>query len=184
MMMRKFFLFSTAAASVLTACPSWAAQPVQAGLWQYDVQIKSQSGQVEAGLAQAKEKLAAMPTKERKAIEKIMAEKGVSLDGSGTIMKICIKEQDAQRGAVPIQKGNCTHKILSSNAATSKVEFTCQTEPSVQGTGDVTVLSPTSFKATAVAQTQVNGQPERLNLTQDGKWLSADCAGIPAANAP
>jgi hypothetical protein len=175
-------------ASILTlfipAASHAAPAPVKPGLWEYQVQIKSQSGQVEAGLAIARDKLAALPAQERKKVEKVMAEKGVSLSASGTVMKICLSAQDAANGAIPIQKGNCIQSTVSSAGNLTQVSFNCRSEPSVIGTGEITILSPTRFEAQAEAQTQVGGKPETLNLRQEGKWLGTDCAGIPAAYAP
>jgi hypothetical protein len=155
---------------------------VNAGLWQYNTQIKSQSGQVEMALAQARKKLADLPDSERKSIEKIMAEKGVNLEANGTTLKVCLSAQDAAAGVIPLQKGDCNQKTQSTQGNRSKVAFSCKTDPAVNGTGDIDILSPTTFTSQAVIETQVNGKSERLNVTQEGKWLSAECGAIAAAN--
>jgi hypothetical protein len=180
------FCVTAAAFLCLTTNQAMAAPAsVQAGLWQYNQSIKSQSGELEKAMAKAQEKLASLPAEERKSIEKAMADKGISLQSNGLLIKICISAEDAARGAVPIQKGNCTQKTVSSEGNITKVSFSCKAEPPVNGAGDITVLSPTSFKAQATADTkQMDGKPERLNITQEGKWLGADCAGTASAYAP
>jgi hypothetical protein len=178
----------TVAAVLSLTSPQAKAAPasVQAGLWQYNQNIKSQSGEFEKGMAKAQRNLASLPAEERKSIEKTMTDKGISLQANGSVLiKICINAEDAARGAIPIQKGNCTQKTVSNEGNITKVSFSCKAESPANGAGDITVLSPTSFKAQATADTtQMDGKPERLHITQEGKWLSADCAGIPSAYAP
>jgi len=155
--------------------------PVQPGLWQYKVKVTSQSGQVEAALSQAQAQLARLPAEQRAAIERMMASRGVSLDtGNTTAVKVCLSKEDAERGSIPInlQKGNCTQQPLSTEGSTTKVSFSCQGEPPVSGTGEVTVVSPTSVTSKAQVDTTVKGLPERLDLAQEGTWLAADCGGI------
>lgn len=154
--------------------------PVQPGLWKYTVKVKSQSGQIENAITQAQAQLAKLPPEQRAAVEKMMAARGVSMDAGTTSVKICLTKEDAERGSVPLnlQKGNCTQQWLSSEGNTAKVSFSCQTEPPASGTGEITVLSPTSVTSRAVVDTVVAGQPEQLNLAQQGTWLAEDCGGI------
>lgn len=172
----------TAVAAVLLTAPAAQAQlqTLQPGLWQYDVKLKSQSGQVEKALSEAQQRLAQLPPEQRKAVEKMMAEKGVNLDAGGTTLKSCLSAQDAQQNRIPLnlQKENCSQTQTATGGGTLKVAFSCQSDPPVQGTGEITVLSPTAITGKAQVDTLVDGKADRLHLNQQGRWLSSDCGQI------
>ena len=151
---------------------------MQPGLWQLVGSLKSQSGTLEKAIKEAQARLAGLPPEQRKAIEQMLAAKGVGLADSGTILKVCITPEAAERGYVPLQSGDCPQQVVSQEGNTLRVSFTCRTEPPSSGRGEISFLSPTSNKAKATIDTVVNGKPEQLQLTQDGSWLGADCGGI------
>jgi hypothetical protein len=185
LMKKKVAAATLAAVCGLAASSASLAQiegpPVQPGLWQYKVKLTSQSGQIESALSRAQAQLAKLPPEQRQAIERMMAAKGVSMDAANnTAIKVCLTKEDAERGSIPInlQKGNCTQQKVSSEGNTTKVSFSCESDPPVSGTGEFTVLSPTSVTSKALVDTVVKGQPEKLDLAQEGTWLAADCGGI------
>jgi hypothetical protein len=184
--MKNHFRTAALATAGLALCAASHAQgtpPVEPGLWQYTVKIRSQSGQIEGALSRAQAELAKLPPDQRRAIEQMMASRGVSLgaDGNTTQVKACLTKEQAERGTVPVsvQRGQCTQKLISSDGSTSKMAFTCQTDPPSSGVGEVTFISRTAVSAKVAVDTVVEGKPERLNLSQEGKWLEAGCGGIP-----
>src|SRR5690606_40136712 len=65
------FLVSTAALALLAglAAPVGAQQKMRPGLWAHSATVKSQSGQMEAALAQAQQSLASLSPAQRKQME-------------------------------------------------------------------------------------------------------------------
>lgn len=148
------------------------------GLWELAGTVKSQSGTVEKAMAEAQAQIAKLPPEQRKQIEQMMAERGVGIGQGGTTVRICLTAADLARGNVPVQSGDCTQDVVSQSGDTTKVRFSCRAEPPVSGTGEVQVLSPTTMRSMAVVNTTVNGQPERLDTTQNGRWLADDCGAL------
>ncbi len=179
------FCLTTTMVSFTASQANAAPAAVQAGLWQYNESIKTPSGAFEKAMLKAREDLASLPAEQRKLVEKDMADNGIDLKTDGMLRKICINAEDAAHGSIPVGQGNCTQKTVSRQGSTSKVSFSCKDSTEANGTADLTVLSPTHFKAQVTVNTkQSDGKPERLNITQEGKWLSADCAGIRPAYTP
>ncbi|MEY4563713.1 MAG: hypothetical protein RLZZ618_2990 [Pseudomonadota bacterium] len=152
--------------------------PMKPGLWQLSSTLKTQSGQLESAMRQAQEQIAKLPPDQRKAVEKMMAERGVAVSAQGTVLKVCITPEAAQRGLVPVQPGDCDQKVLTQTPTTLSVSFICRGEPAASGTGEITFLSPTTNRAKATVDTVVAGKAERVDVSQDGQWLAADCGSI------
>ncbi|MET0350368.1 MAG: DUF3617 domain-containing protein [Rhizobacter sp.] len=155
-----------------------AQTQLKPGLWEQVGTVKSQSGQVEKAMAEAQAQIAKLPPEQRRQIEQMMAERGVGIGNGATTVRLCLTAADVAQGNIPVQSGDCTQKVLSRDGGTTKVAFTCQTDPPVSGEGEVRVISPTSNLMTATVLTQINGQPEKLDTTQKGTWLGDDCGSI------
>lgn len=152
--------------------------PLKPGLWELAGKVKSQSGTVEKAMAEAQAQLAKLPPEQRRQIEQMMAERGVGIGQGGTTVRLCLSAADLADGNVPVQSGDCTQTVTSRSGNTTKVSFSCRADPPVQGTGEVQIDSPTAMRSTAVVDTVVNGQPERLDTSQVGRWLADDCGNI------
>jgi hypothetical protein len=151
---------------------------IQPGLWELAITLKSQNGQVEAAMKQVQQQLANMPPAQRKRYEEILAAKGVTLGDKVSTIKACITPEDAQRGEVPQQAGDCTQQVLDRTSTTLKVKFTCATQPPASGEGLVTFQSPTHYTSQAVVNTVVAGQTQQVTVDQVGQWLAADCGAV------
>lgn len=46
------------------------------------------------------------------------------------------------------------------------------------GEGEVVLLNPKAYTGKATINTEVEGKPERMDISQAGKWLSDDCGNI------
>ncbi len=181
-MKARFSAFATAGAVALAALPS--AVPAQSqvalkpGLWEHSATLKSQSGQIEKAMAEAEARIAQLPMEQRRQIEAMMKQRGVSIGNGATTVRVCLTAQDIDRGNIPVQSGDCTQKVLSRDDNTLKVSFSCQTTPPSSGVGEVRLLSPTTTLATATVDTLVNDKPERIDTTQKGTWLGDDCGDV------
>ena len=180
----RFFL-STAvlALSAGVLAPAHAQQKMRPGLWENTISMKSQSGQIEAAMAQAQKAMASMPPAQRKQMEQMMAAQGLNISSGpqGHSIKACITPEQAALDSFPQQDG-CTQKLQRVDASTLKVSFSCkggQGAPATSGEGTVHFQSPTAYTGQfKIKTTGANGKPEQIDMAQTGKWLSGDCGAV------
>lgn len=168
-------------------CASALAQnpKLRPGLWEMQSTMKTGSGQMEAAMAQMQEQLAAMPPAQREQMQKMMEQRGMSLPKAGGPMtlKVCMTQKDIDAEHLPMRDG-CTQKITRTGPGTMKMNFQCpggQGEPPSSGEGTVTLESPTAFRGQYRMNTTSDGRAEQIDMTQQGRWLSADCGQIKPA---
>lgn len=185
------FFISAAVLALSTAvmAPASAQEKMRPGLWEHSVKMKTQSGQMEAALAQAQQAMASMPPAQRKQMEQMMAAQGLGL-GSGpqgqTTLKVCITPEQAAVDQIPQQEG-CTQKIQRLDASTMKVTFSCKGESGeapTSGEGTVKFDGPTAYSGNFKIKTSQGGKPEQIDMAQTGRWLSSDCGAIKPASMP
>ncbi len=187
----RFFVF-TAAALALSAgalAPASAQQPMQKmrpGLWENSISMQSQSGQMEAAMAQAQKALASLPPAQRKQMEQMMASQGVRIHAGpqGHSVKVCITPEQAAMDHLP-QRDGCTQNLQRLDANTMQVSFSCkggQGEPPTSGEGTVQFQSPTAYTGQfKIKTTGLTGKPEQIDMAQQGQWLSGECGAIKPA---
>ena len=183
------FFISTAVLALSTAAlaPASAQEKMRPGLWEHSVKMKTQSGQMEAAMAQAQQAMANMPPAQRKQMEQMMAAQGLNISSGPqgqTTVKVCITPEQAAIDHIPQQEG-CTQKVQRVDASTMKVTFSCkggQGEDPTSGEGTVKFEGPTAYSGNFKIKTSANGKPEQIDMAQQGRWLSNDCGTIkPAA---
>lgn len=163
----------------LTAITAGAQTPtMKPGLWEHSFTMKSQSGQMEQGMAELQKQLAAMPPEKRKQMEQMMAQSGVAMGAKVNMVKVCITPEDAARMEVPKYNDQCKQEVTQRSASTLKFKFTCTGQPPTSGEGEVTFNGPTAYTSKSVVNTRVDGKPERMTMDQAGKWLAADCGAV------
>jgi len=153
-----------------------AAPKFRPGLWEHGYTMKSQSGQMEAAMKEMQASLAKMPPEQRKMMQDMMAKQGVGMGAGGNTVKVCLTKEEAERDMPPQQEG-CDQKVKRSGN-TWQVSFQCKGPPPSSGEGQMTLISPTAYTGNFTTVTQVEGKPERVQMSQTGKWLSADCGAI------
>ena len=185
-------LACAAAALALSATgltPASAQQPMQKmrpGLWEHSVSMKSQSGEMEAAMAQAQKSLAAMPPAQRKQMQDMMAAQGlgITLGDKGHSIKVCVTPEQAAMDSFPQQDG-CTQKVQRVDASTLKVSFSCKGDadsPATSGDGTVTLQGPKAYTGQFKIKTMgANGKPDQIDMGQSGKWLSDACGATQPA---
>ncbi len=175
------FRLVLAVAPLTFACFSASAQTVNPGLWEHSFKMQTQSGQMEAAMAQMQQQLAAMPPDQKKMMEQMMAAQGVGVGPKGQSVKVCITPEMAAKQDMPQQDGDCKQEILQRSAKSMKFKFSCKAEngrPPTTGEGEVNFISPNAYTSKSVINTFLNGKPERMNMDMAGKWLSGDCGNI------
>ena len=178
-MQKSRFTVASAALALLASVAggAQAQQKMRPGLWEHHISMKSQSGQMEAAMAEMQKSLASMPPEQRKQMEQMLAQQGVSLGPTGQTVKVCVTKEQAETDHLPQQEG-CTQNVQRINASTMKVSFSCKGgpgEPPSSGEGTVTMQGPTAYSGQFRLTTHHQGKPERIDMTQSGKWLSERC---------
>jgi len=168
------------AASLPAQAQTAASPKIEPGLWEINIALKSQSGRAEAAMKQAQAAISMLPPDQRKAVEEMMKAQNVRLGDKSSTVQACISKEDAERGEIPQQAGDCTQQVLERSSTSMKVKFACTTNPPANGEAVVTFQSATAYTSRAVVDTVVVGQPERVNVDQAGRWLGADCGNVKA----
>jgi len=166
--------------------PASAQQKMRPGLWEHSVSMKSQSGQMEAAMAEMQKSLASMPPEQRKQMEQMMAQQGVGMGPKGQTVKVCVSKEQADLDNIPQQEG-CTQKVQRIDASTMKVAFSCKGgpgQPPSSGEGTVTMQGPTAYTGQFKFKTQTQGKPEQIDMAQSGKWLAESCGAIQPMQPP
>jgi len=164
------------------AAPAGAqTHKMRPGLWEHSVTMKSQSGQMEAAMAQAQKSLAAMPPAQRQQMEQMLAQRGIGLGAQGQSVRVCISPEQAELDRLPSQDG-CTQEVRRTGPDTLAMKFSC-TAPKGQaptsGEGTLTFSGPTAYHGQFKMNTaNAQGKPEQIDMAQTGRWLAADCGAI------
>jgi len=155
---------------VLSAQFGFAAE-VKPGLWEMEFDAQGMGPEAQAAMKQ----MESMPPAQRKQMEAMMAQMGVSMGAKAGSVRFCITPEQAKANDVPVQDdGDCKNKVLSRSEKSMKVEFKC---PDTQGTATVNFMSPTQYETKIDATTSEGGQQRKVQQTLKSKWLKASCGG-------
>ena len=178
--------FALAAALLLSAVAAQAqaqTQKMRPGLWEHSVTMKSQSGQMEAAMAQMQKSLASMPPAQRQQMEQMMAQRGIGMGPKGNTVKVCISPEQADLDRIPPQEG-CTQDVRRTGPGSLAMTFSCpgaKGQPPTTGEGTMTFSGPTAYTGQFKVNTVSQGKPEQIDMAQTGQWLAADCGAIKPA---
>ena len=164
----------------LLACAAMPAveQNMKPGLW--EIKQKPQlEGKQQAQMEEAQKQMANLPPDQRKMMEQMMAQRGVSIgmaDGAISI-KVCVSPEQAAKNAPPVSdKGNCKHDVTRSGS-TTQVRFNC-TNPVSEGESEVKVLGSDAYTTKTRITTQRDGKAETMNMSGEGRLLGSDCGTL------
>ncbi len=161
--------------------PALAQTPqLKAGLWEHSMTLKSESGQVEGLLAIAQAQVQNMPAEQRESVERMLAQRGVSLGAKANTVRQCISPEQAERGEIP-QGERCTQEVLQRSSTSMRLKFNCEGPPPTQGEGEFTLTSPTRYRGNARVQTLLGGRTENVTMAVTGTWLAAECGTLKPA---
>jgi len=161
----------------LAALPA-SAQNMKPGLW--EIKQKPQlEGKQQAQMEEAQKQMANLPPEQRKMMEQMMAQRGVSMslaDG-GISIKVCVSPEQAAKNAPPVSdKGNCKHDVTRSGSKT-QMRFSC-TNPVSEGESEITVMGGDAYTTKTRVTTQRNGKMETMNMSGEGRFLGSDCGTL------
>ncbi len=181
-------LRSTLLMAALCAAGAVQAQKAAPGLWEHTMTMKTQSGQMEAAMAQMQQQLSKLTPEQRKQMETMMAGRGgagMSMGpGKPIIVKVCLTPEQAARDEIPQSQGNCQRLSHERSGNTVKFKFSCTGQQPSTGSGEFTFISDKQHQGRMLIETTMRGQPERIETEQAGRWLGADCGDVKPRAAP
>ncbi len=178
------------------------AEPVkldmQAGLWENKIALDGsavdgvQPDQMKLAMDEMKKQLANMPPEQRKQMEAMMAQSGmkmtddgvsfnnnqVTISPAGTNAKICITQEQINRGDLPDDVKGCESVLKQISPTQFKSTHVCSGEYSGTGESEVTFLSPKHYTGKGEMTQMTNGEKRVVKFTMEGKWLANDCGDI------
>lgn len=166
------------ATALLAACLPAAAQSLKPGLWEINNKMGG-NAQMDQAMAQMQKELASMPPEQRKQMEAMMAQRGMSMPGGagkGMTIQSCMTKEMAERNDVPMQDG-CKITKQERSGKTMKMAFACTNPPS-SGDGEFTFVSDQAYTSKMNIKTTVEGKPQTMTMDASGKWLAADCGKL------
>lgn len=177
-------LAAAACAVLLLASGTATAQTptrLKPGLWEHSIQGGgSQGGQIAAAMKDAQKAMATMPPEQRRAMEQMMAQQGVSLDARGQTIRLCLTPEDVARDEIPVARDGCTQKAAR-NGDTWTMTFQCPArdgQAASSGRGTVTLQGASGYSGDFTMDTRVDGKPEQMAMKTQGRWISADCGAV------
>lgn len=156
-----------------------ALSEMKPGLWENSFTIKSESGKVEKAMSDLKSKMASMPAEQRKMMEEMMSKQGLGMNQQANSVKVCISKEQAKNMEIPQgQNQNCTNEIVNRTNNAVKMKFDCKGAKETSGEMEFVLTSPTAYNGKSIIYTKINGKQDRMDMSQNGKWLSSDCGEI------
>ncbi len=160
---------------LLATTPS-LAQRSEPGLWEHQITMQT-GGALSEQMARMQQQMERMPPEQRRMMEQMLAQKGMRVDPATgtTTVQACLSKEDAERQLVPRAEKNCQQQILQRSGSTLRMRFECPGPPPVRGEATYTLEGPRAYRAETQVETEVKGQPSRIQGQLVGRWLSADC---------
>ncbi|MGQ3051973.1 MAG: DUF3617 domain-containing protein [Roseateles sp.] len=170
-------------AGLAAASPTMAhAQGLKPGLWEFKQTPQlgaAHQTEMAAQMAQAQKAMEGMSPDQRKMVEQMMAQRGVSVNMSGGVItvKACITQEQAARNLAPLmQQGNCSQDSKRSGNVI-QTQFVC-TNPASEGEAIVTLRGNEGFTNDVTIRQQRQGKTETTKVNGEGRWLGADCGDV------
>lgn len=156
---------------------------MKAGLWEHNVELKTDTGELERKLAEAKkqmeEQMKNMPPAQRKMMEDMLADSGMDMEFGNIKHKMCVTEEQVREADFDFSDDDCEQKIISQSSSNIEIEFSCAGDSNMgKGRGEIQFHSDEHYTGEFEFNTEMNGQATELTMNQDGRWLGSDCGAV------
>lgn len=192
-------------AVILIASANVFAEPIkldmEAGLWENQFKMTGESAkqmqavqgeQMKQAMEQMKQQMANMPPEQRKQMEAVMAQSGMKFDdesvsfqndkvkvsSDGSVVKQCVTQEQIDKGELPEEEQGCKTTLTQLGKNRFKSKHVCAGEGGSTGESEVTFHSPKHYTGKGKMTQNINGKPQLVEITMEGKWLSSDCGDI------
>jgi hypothetical protein len=172
------------------------AQSIKPGLWEFRSTMKTESGALEAAMAEMQSRMATLPPEERRLMQEAMtahgiemdAEAGTGADGSDTsaggttgggthVMRACITPQEAAELQF-LTDPDCTQEIVQRRPDSLRIRFSCEGEDPSKGEGTISLQGDSRFTGRFRVESFSDGERDTLDMTQEARWLADDCGEL------
>ena len=157
---------------------------------------KAQVEQMANAMEEMKKQLANLPPEQRKMMEDMMAQQGISLSDKGvdmasqglqitkdgTTVKACITKEEIDRGELPKISDDCEEKVTQSSPKVIKLSYVCKGDNPMHGEGTIIFQNNKSYTGEVAYTTTIAGSQQTFHAVQSGKWLASDCGEIKPAS--
>lgn len=147
---------------------------VKPGLWEHQMDLKSESGRLEQALETARAQIALLPPAQRQMMESMMTNQGIRFDLVNQSFQNCISEEEAASGQFTFaEEGGCTKTSVRAEGDATHVSFVCE-----RGEGELVLRDGAEYTGQSRMSLDFNGQVENVTATHNGRWLGASCAAL------
>jgi hypothetical protein len=148
--------------------------PVKPGLWEHQMNLKSQSGRVEVALEIARTQIALLPAEQRQMVENTIKQQGLKVDWVNQKFQNCITEEEASSGQFSFaEDGGCEQTSVRNAGTSTHISFVC-----AQGQGELELKNGTEYTGSSSMTLNFAGVMENATATHSGHWVGASCAAI------
>ncbi|OQY70871.1 MAG: hypothetical protein B6D47_06960 [Rhodocyclaceae bacterium UTPRO2] len=179
-------------AIVILALPLFTAPALadgmKAGLWEIKTLKQVMDGrdmkaQMDAAQAQMQQQMASLPPDQRKQMEAMLRQQGVSA-GQGA-MRICISPEAARREEPMLDpEGRCKPTKMSRSGSTTRFEFDCTSNGHRSvGKGESTFSGNTIHTRMDMTTMDATGR-HTMQTESQMNYLGPDCKGLAPVGAP
>lgn len=167
-MKRVLPLLTTLMLPLAVSAQSFSVRP---GLWEHQIQIKSESGRVEFALELARTQMALLPPDQRAMIESVIEAQGLKVDWVNQRFQSCITEEEASSGRFRFaEAGGCTITNVREQGIATHIDFVC-----AQGQGSVQLADGIEYTGQSSMTLNLGGYLEQATATHSGQWLGPSC---------
>lgn len=162
------------------------AQNLQPGLWEMHTRSGAGDAGMAKGMAEMQKQMAQMPPEQRKQMQAMLAQQGMSIDasGGGIRTKVCITPEMAQKDEVlPAQQGDCKMSASQRSGNTMLVRYECR-QPVMKGESRITFQNNRAYSVYSDNTVQEGGRQMRTTMEMDARWLASDCGALTPKAAP
>lgn len=156
---------------------------IKPGLWEMK-QRPQLDPQRQAQMEALQKQMGALPAEQRKQMESMLAQQGVSMNfqGGELTLKSCVSREQAEQALLPRTDGKCQHETQR-NGNQLRVTFRC-TNPASEGFSDITLIGSDRFTTTSEVRSQIAGKTDTVRSTGEARWLGADCGTLQPQGKP
>lgn len=164
--------------SILLSQTVCAAGPdILPGLWENKIDVKSESGQFEQAMEQAKQMLESMPPEQQKMVRDMMAKQGVNFDLASRTIEACLTQAQIDTFAIAETDKDCRQNFTEKSKNHYTMTVQCDHQ-NLSGEGEYIIKDNKHYAGTMVMNININGQQDTMTMKQDGTWKSSDCGDI------
>lgn len=177
--------FAIVAALSIGTVSAQVLQQRDPGLWE----IRMNQGSPMAAMMQSmQDMLGAIPAEQRKQMEAMMGKSGISVS-QPDVIKQCLTPEMAARELEPYINDDpdtdCTTTNKKHTKNTAEFTYTCSTpEGKLNGKGRIWDATSKGYKSEMLMEGKVNGQPVKMDMGHEARWVSADCQGVKPVAIP